>query len=106
MGLKSARWCFPPATYRSRCFFVATQARCASWIFRAGPSERKRQAVLEVAKREGVEKVFTLVERDEVATWIVWAFKRKRPSQVSTSEAMRILWVHQQKALSVRGLLA
>lgn len=45
--------------------------------FRAGPSERKRQAVLEVAKREGVEKVFTLVERDEVATWIRLGFQKE-----------------------------
>src|SRR5579859_7833284 len=37
--------------------------------FRAGATEAKRQCVLSFARREGVEKVYTLVERDEVATW-------------------------------------
>ncbi len=38
--------------------------------FRAGPSHAKRLFVLNLAKREGIEKVYTLVERDEVSTWM------------------------------------
>src|SRR5260370_36580628 len=37
--------------------------------FRAGPTNAKRLFVQSVAQREGVEKVYTLVERDEVQTW-------------------------------------
>jgi hypothetical protein len=37
--------------------------------FRAGPSHAKRLFVLDLARREGIEKVYTLVERDEVSTW-------------------------------------
>jgi hypothetical protein len=45
--------------------------------FRAGPSNAKRQCVLSLAKREGVEKVYTLVERDEVATWVKMGFTKE-----------------------------
>lgn len=45
--------------------------------FRAGPSHAKRVFVLELAKREGVEKVYTLVERDEVGTWVSLGFKKE-----------------------------
>src|SRR5687768_1518744 len=38
--------------------------------FRAGPSHAKRLFVLKLAEREGIEKVYTLVERDEVSTWV------------------------------------
>ena len=36
--------------------------------FRAGPSYAKRLFVLKLAKKEGIEKVYTLIERDEVST--------------------------------------
>lgn len=45
--------------------------------FRAGPSKAKRRFVLELAKKEGIEKVYTLVERDEVATWIKLGFAKE-----------------------------
>ena len=45
--------------------------------FRAGPTVAKRSFVVAAAKREGVEKVFTLVERDEVATWTRLGFTRE-----------------------------
>ncbi len=45
--------------------------------FRAGPSERKRSTVIRAAEEQGVEKVFTLVERDEIATWTKLGFKKE-----------------------------
>lgn len=45
--------------------------------FRAGPTMAKRNFILAAAKREGVEKVYTLVERDEVGTWARLGFTRE-----------------------------
>ena len=45
--------------------------------FRAGPSHAKRIFVLRLAKREGIEKVYTLVERDEVSTWVKLGFTKE-----------------------------
>lgn len=45
--------------------------------FRAGPSHAKRIFVLKLAKREGIEKVYTLVERDEVGTWMKLGFAKE-----------------------------
>ena len=45
--------------------------------FRAGPSHAKRIFVLRLAKREGIEKVYTLVERDEVSTWVKLGFAKE-----------------------------
>jgi hypothetical protein len=45
--------------------------------FRAGPSHAKRLFVLKLAAREGIEKVYTLVERDEVSTWMKLGFARE-----------------------------
>src|SRR5262245_38597165 len=45
--------------------------------FRAGPSHAKRIFVLKLAKREGIEKVYTLVERDEVSTWMKLGFAKE-----------------------------
>ncbi len=45
--------------------------------FRAGPTVAKRNTVLAAARREGIEKVLTLVERDEVATWMRLGFDRE-----------------------------
>jgi hypothetical protein len=54
----------------SLCFLVNRRARIMRVVdFRAGPSIAKRRVVLSVAQRESVEKVYTLVERDEVQTW-------------------------------------
>ena len=45
--------------------------------FRAGPSHAKRLFVLKLATREGIEKVDTLVERDEVSTWVKLGFAKE-----------------------------
>lgn len=45
--------------------------------FRAGPSHAKRLFVLDLAMREGIEKVYTLVERDEVSTWMKLGFAKE-----------------------------
>ncbi len=45
--------------------------------FRAGPSHAKRLFVLRLAKREAIEKVYTLVERDEVGTWVKLGFAKE-----------------------------
>ncbi|MFO0591107.1 MAG: hypothetical protein U0441_26415 [Polyangiaceae bacterium] len=45
--------------------------------FRAGPTVAKRNTILIAARREGIEKVFTLVERDEVLTWMRLGFSRE-----------------------------
>jgi hypothetical protein len=45
--------------------------------FRAGPTMAKRNFILAAAKREGVEKVYTLVERDEIGTWARLGFSRE-----------------------------
>src|SRR5579864_8175891 len=45
--------------------------------FRAGATDSKRQFVLSLARREGVEKVYTLVERDEVASWLKLGFTKE-----------------------------
>jgi hypothetical protein len=57
--------------------------------FRAGPTVAKRSFVVAAARREGVEKVFTLVERDEVSTWTRLGFTREGsiPSFYKRSDA-------------------
>jgi hypothetical protein len=45
--------------------------------FRAGPSHAKRLYVLKLAKREAMEKIYTLVERDEVGTWMKLGFAKE-----------------------------
>jgi hypothetical protein len=45
--------------------------------FRAGPSPAKRTLVHSLAQREGVEKIYTLVERDEVQTWLKLGFAKE-----------------------------
>jgi hypothetical protein len=62
----------------SLCLLVNRRHRTLRIIdFRAGPTASKRDFVLSAAKREGVEKVFTLVERDEVGTWMRLGFTRE-----------------------------
>lgn len=45
--------------------------------FRAGPSQAKRSFVLRFAREQQIEKVYTLVERDEVSTWIKMGFSKE-----------------------------
>jgi len=62
----------------SLCLMIHRRAKTMRVIdFRAGPSNAKRMFVLALAQREGVEKVYTLVERDEVSTWIKLGFARE-----------------------------
>lgn len=62
----------------SLCLLLNRRAKTMRVIdFRAGPSHAKRAFVLKLAKREGIEKVYTLVERDEVSTWSKLGFARE-----------------------------
>ena len=62
----------------SLCLLINRRARTMRVIdFRAGPTSAKRLFVLTLAQREGVEKVYTLVERDEVATWVKLGFAKE-----------------------------
>ena len=62
----------------SLCLLINRRARTMRVVdFRAGPTSAKRQFVLQLAKREGMEKVYTLVERDEVSTWVKLGFAKE-----------------------------
>jgi hypothetical protein len=62
----------------SLCLLVNRRTKTMRVIdFRAGPTAAKRAFVLSLAKREGVEKAYTLVERDEVATWTKLGFAKE-----------------------------
>lgn len=62
----------------SLCLLLNRRAKTMRVIdFRAGPSHAKRLFVLRLAKREGIEKVYTLVERDEVNTWVKLGFAKE-----------------------------
>lgn len=45
--------------------------------FRAGPLPSKRMVIQDLAKKEGVRKVITLVEKDEVSSWTRVGFTRE-----------------------------
>src|SRR4029077_17563921 len=62
----------------SLCMMIHRRAKTMRVIdFRAGPKQAKRMFVMSMAQREGVEKVFTLVERDEVGTLLKLGFARE-----------------------------
>ncbi len=62
----------------SLCLLINRRTKTMRVIdFRAGPSHAKRLFVLKLAKREGIEKVYTLVERDEVSTWMRLGFAKE-----------------------------
>jgi hypothetical protein len=62
----------------SLCLLIHRRAKIMRVIdFRAGPTSSKRMFVLSLAQREGVEKVYTLVERDEVQTWVKLGFAKE-----------------------------
>jgi hypothetical protein len=62
----------------SLCLLINRRARTMRVVdFRAGPTNAKRLFVLALAQREGVEKVYTLVERDECATWVKLGFAKE-----------------------------
>jgi len=62
----------------SLCLLVNRRARTMRVVdFRAGPHPAKRLFVLSLAQREGMSKIFTLVERDEVQTWLKLGFAKE-----------------------------
>jgi hypothetical protein len=62
----------------SLCMLINRRARTLRVIdFRAGASTAKRLFVLSFAQREGLQKIYTLVERDEVATWVKLGFAKE-----------------------------
>jgi len=62
----------------SLCMLVNRRHQTVRVIdFRAGATLAKRNFVLATARREGIEKVFVLVERDEVNTWTRLGFRRE-----------------------------
>ncbi len=62
----------------SLCLLLNRRAKTMRVIdFRAGPSHAKRVFVLKLAQAEGIEKVYTLVERDEVSTWMKLGFAKE-----------------------------
>lgn len=76
--------------------------------FRAGPSYAKRLFVLKLAKKEGIEKVYTLVERDEVSTWIKLGFEKEAniPGFYKRSDAFILGCVVDDAALAAEPRLA
>jgi hypothetical protein len=62
----------------SLCLLVNRHAATMRVVdFRSGPHPAKRLFVSTLARREGVERVYTLVERDEVGTWARLGFQRE-----------------------------
>ena len=62
----------------SLCLLVNRHAGTLRVVdFRSGPHPAKRMFVMSLARREGVERVYTLVERDEVSTWARLGFQRE-----------------------------
>lgn len=62
----------------SLCLLVQNSHRSLRIIdFRSGGDESKRDAVLDVARERGIDRVFTLVERDEVAAWSRLGFQKE-----------------------------
>jgi hypothetical protein len=62
----------------SLCMLLNRRLRTMRVVdFRAGPSPTKRAFVHSVAQREGAEKIFTVVERDEVGTWLKLGFVKE-----------------------------
>src|SRR5215831_10524640 len=74
----------------SLCMLINRRTRTVRVIdFRAGPSTAKRFFVISFAQREGLEKIYTLVERDEVSTWLKMGFAKEGsiPSFYKRSDA-------------------
>jgi hypothetical protein len=88
----------------SLCLLLNRRAKTMRVIdFRAGPSHAKRVFVLKLAKREGIEKVYTLVERDEVSTWVKLGFAKEAsiPGFYKRSDAFLLGSAVDDAALSV-----
>jgi len=62
----------------SLCLLIHRGNRALRIIdFRSGGDEAKRKAVFEVARKHGVKRAFTLVERDEVGAWSRLGFQKE-----------------------------
>lgn len=62
----------------SLCLLVNRRQRSLRIVdFRSGPHPAKRVFVMSLARREGVDRVYTLVERDECSTWTRLGFHRE-----------------------------
>lgn len=62
----------------SLCLLINRHARTLRiFDFRAGADPTKRGYVTSIAQREGVERIFTVVERDEVGVWSRLGFQRE-----------------------------
>ncbi len=87
----------------SLCLLLNRRAKTMRVVdFRAGPSYAKRIFVLKLAKKEGIEKIYTLVERDEVSTWIKLGFQKEAniPGFYKRSDAFILGCVVDDEALS------
>jgi hypothetical protein len=74
----------------SLCLIVNRRTRSMRVVdFRSGPHPAKRVFVMGLARREGVDRVYTLVERDECSTWTRLGFQREGniPSFYKRSDA-------------------
>ncbi|MBX3259039.1 MAG: hypothetical protein KIS78_14095 [Labilithrix sp.] len=93
----------------SLCLLINRRAKTMRVIdFRAGPSHAKRIFVLKLAKREGIEKVYTLVERDEVSTWMKLGFSKEAniPGFYKRSDAFLLGTSAESAALTENDLRA
>lgn len=93
----------------SLCLLLNRRAKTMRVIdFRAGPSYAKRLFVLKLAKKEGIEKVYTLVERDEVSTWIKLGFEKEAniPGFYKRSDAFILGCVVDEAALAAEPRLS
>ncbi|HVJ90976.1 MAG TPA: hypothetical protein VM580_14330, partial [Labilithrix sp.] len=62
----------------SLCLLINHRTKTMRVIdFRAGASHAKRLFVINLARHEGIEKVYTVVERDEVSTWQKLGFAKE-----------------------------
>ena len=93
----------------SLCLLLNRRAKTMRVIdFRAGPSYAKRIFVLKLAKKEGIEKIYTLVERDEVSTWIKLGFVKEAniPGFYKRSDAFILGCVVDEAAFAAEPRLA
>src|SRR5690606_17982901 len=62
----------------SLCLLLNRRTRTMRIIdFRAGPQSSKFDRIREVAAREGIERDYTVVERDESSTWTKMGFEKE-----------------------------
>lgn len=77
-ALKVSQEIFVQNNTASLCLLMNRRARMLRVVdFRSGPSSAKRALVLDTARKEGIERVYTLVERDECSAWARMGFARE-----------------------------